>query len=176
MSPIKAVRAEFSLVKLAFLIPIGMNAAGLGKNIGADNRRIGSDPLARKVFDHLTEIVHLGLIDGNFDAQFVFQHHGDFGQRYITGSFTQAVEGSVNRCCTGFDRRHGVGSSKPVIIMRMKIEVLAFKAVAHVSHRSRDIRRAHHAKRIGQHNVTKIHPSQRLDHAVHIVTAVKITV
>ena len=153
-----------------------MNAAGLSKNIGADNRRIGRDPLARKVFDHLAEIVHLGLIDGNFDAQFVFQHHGDFGQRYITGPLTQAVQGSVNRCCARFDRRHGVGSSKPIIIMRMKIEVLAFKAGAHVSDCSRNLRRAHHAKRIGQHDMTKIHLSQRLDHSVHIVTAVKITV
>ena len=45
-----------------------MNAAGLGKDIGADDRRIRGHPLSGKVFNHLAEVVHLGLINRDFDA------------------------------------------------------------------------------------------------------------
>ena len=176
MPTIEAVRAELRLVQLAFLISVGMNAAGLGKDIGADDRRVGCYPLSGKVFNHLAEVVHLGLINRDFDAQLVFEHHRHFSERHISRSLAEAVQCGVNRGCTRFDRSHGIGGGESIIVMRMKIKILTFKSAAHIPDGRRHFCRAHYAEGVRQHNMTKIHCRERLNHAVHIIAAVPITV
>ena len=120
--------------------------------------------------------MHLGLIDRDFDTQLVFEHHRHFSERHISRSLAEAVQCGVNRGCTGFDRSHGIGGGEPIIVMRMKVEVLAFKSAAHIPDGRRHFCWAHYAERVGQHNVAKIHCRKRFNHAVHIIAAVPVTV
>ena len=172
----KTLGIEASLIQTPFLVAVRVNTGGLGKNIGADDRRIGSHPLTREIFYHLTEVVYLRFIECDFHSELVAQRNCNRCQRDISSALAQAIYGGVNGCHTRFHSCHRVGRSESIVIMGVKIECQARVTVTHIADAVENLFWAQHAECVWQHHVGDFHRIKGFDHLINIVTTVAIPI
>ena len=147
----ESLRHEGVLVKTAFLVAVGMDPAGLGKDEFSDQWFVGRDTDTGDCLDIAADMHELTFVERVSDLQMVVQDAHEAGDRQVAGALSEAVDCRVETLDPGFDGLVGIGGREVIVVMGMEVEMHLGIALHHLAEILYHLQGVHHAQRVGQH-------------------------
>ena len=169
-------RQQVVTIEIVLVVSVGMYSGHLGKHTVSHNGFVRRNDDTGIRFHHAAHLVQPAFVNVCHGMEMVFQDRLHTGQRSISRSFTQTVDGGVQSFHSAQHGSQHITYRQIVVIVRMKVEMQIGITLLHLAHILDNLQRIEHPQRIRKHEPTDSTVLQAVDKSKDIFRRILDTV